>query len=87
MEAIEEYKRHWTELINKKVLLPPNDLQQKYNDHMRDLIVMKRKLISANVILNNTRDSLLPRLIFGKLSVKNLDIQYPPSIKEANDDA
>lgn len=32
--------------------------------------------------LNETRDSLLPRLISGKLSVENLDIQFPPSMIE-----
>ena len=76
-----EYKRHWTVLINKKVLLPSHDLQQKYDDQVRDFIVMKRKLISANENLNKTRDLLLPRLISGKLSVENLDIQFPPNMQ------
>lgn len=33
--------------------------------------------------LTKTRDLLLPRLISGKLSVEDLDIQFPPSMHEA----
>jgi type I restriction enzyme S subunit len=32
--------------------------------------------------LTQTRDLLLPRLISGKLSVENLDIQFPPGMTE-----
>ena len=32
--------------------------------------------------LSQTRDLLLPRLISGKLSVENLDIQFPPGMAE-----
>ena len=33
-------------------------------------------------MLIETRDLLLPRLISGKLSVENLDIQFPPGMAE-----
>jgi type I restriction enzyme S subunit len=33
-------------------------------------------------LLLKTRDALLPRLISGKLSVENLDIQFPPNMAE-----
>ncbi len=78
----EEYKRHWTELIKKEVLIPKYNLQQQYDDHVRNLIVLRRKLKSVNVILNMTRDLFLNRLISGKLSVEDLDIQFPPSMRE-----
>jgi type I restriction enzyme S subunit len=32
--------------------------------------------------LTKTRDILLPRLISGKLSVEDLDIQFPPGMDE-----
>jgi type I restriction enzyme S subunit len=38
--------------------------------------------LRANWNLIETRDKLLPRLISGKLSVENLDIQFPPSMAE-----
>lgn len=37
-------------------------------------------LCQQNNQLSNIRDSLLPRLISGKLSVEDLDIQFPPSM-------
>jgi type I restriction enzyme, S subunit len=39
-------------------------------------------LMRANIKLERTRDLLLPRLISGKLSVADLDITFPPSMKE-----
>ncbi|MCH7379466.1 MULTISPECIES: restriction endonuclease subunit S [Acinetobacter] len=78
-----EYKRHWGELTNKKVLVAPLTLQEKYTN----LIIDKMKLIeilkTKNSLLVNNRDQLLPRLISGKLSVENLDIQFPPSMQES----
>ena len=44
---------------------------------MSDLI---RALARQNEPLTQTRDLLLPRLISGKLSVEDLDIQFPPSM-------
>jgi hypothetical protein len=39
-------------------------------------------LARAQSKLRETRDKLLPRLISGKLSVENLDIQFPPGMME-----
>jgi type I restriction enzyme S subunit len=39
-------------------------------------------LARAQAKLKETRDKLLPRLISGKLSVENLDIQFPPGMAE-----
>jgi len=39
-------------------------------------------LKKADENLIATRDLLLPRLISGKLSVENLDIQFPPGMVE-----
>lgn len=38
--------------------------------------------LEQNRNLTKTRDLLLPRLISGKLSVEDLDIQFPPSMRE-----
>lgn len=32
--------------------------------------------------LEETKNELLPRLISGKISVEDLDIQFPPSMQE-----
>ncbi len=77
-----EYKRHWTELINKQVFVPSYSLQQKFNETIRSTMLMNRKLKETIMNLAKSRNALLPRLISGKLSVENLDIQFPPSMKE-----
>jgi type I restriction enzyme S subunit len=44
-------------------------------------------LARAQAKLIETRDKLLPRLIFGKLPVENLDIQFPPGMADEIKDA
>ncbi len=75
-----EYKRHWTELINKSVFLPDPKLQEMYSDKTKNLLLEKDKLIKANHALKQSRDLLLPRLISGKLDVEKLNIAFPPGM-------
>ena len=77
-----EYKRHWTELINKSVFLPKLALQERYSDNVKNILLEKDKILKINQILAQSRNLLLPRLISGKLPVDNLDISFPPSMKE-----
>lgn len=77
-----EYKRHWTDLTIKKVLVPSETLQIEFERLVKsshEQIELLRNSISK---IQKTRDSLLPRLIAGKLSVENLDIKFPPSMEE-----
>lgn len=62
--------------------LPPTPLVKKYAEVADANFEMKRLFERQNEKLVATRDLLLPRLISGKLSVENLDIQFPPSMKE-----
>lgn len=64
-----EYKRHWTEFVNKKILLPPANLQREYAKRVIDMLSMKQQLIIENRLLSKQRDLLLPRLMSGKLSI------------------
>lgn len=73
-----EYKRHWNELIVKKVFLPKDDLQQQFGDLIKPMLAQKNQLWKINFNLKLTRDLLLPRLISGKLRVK--DIPEPQTI-------
>lgn len=77
-----EYKRHWTELTNREVLVPELDLQKKFSEIIKTNHSLIQQYSAANSVLVKTRDLLLPRLISGKLSVEDLDIQFPPSMKE-----
>lgn len=80
-----EYKRHWTELTNKKVLIAPIELQNKFSEIIQGNLKMIDNLVHQNFKLAESRDSLLPRLISGKLSVEHLDIQQPPTPAQPTD--
>lgn len=62
------------------ILMPTDELVQRFNLLISPLFQQTSALLQANEILITTRDSLLPRLISGKLSVENLDIQFPPGM-------
>jgi type I restriction enzyme S subunit len=76
-----EYKRHWTELMSKEVLLPPILLCQAFMKHVKPLYQQMSVLQAQIRKLEASRTMLLPRLISGKLRIDHLDIQYPPSMK------
>jgi type I restriction enzyme S subunit len=63
------------------LLVPPEHVQKRLhalNDIHRQIL----QISIATRALLRTRDVLLPRLISGKLSVENLDIQFPPSMED-----
>ena len=77
-----EYKRHWTDLMNREVLVPVKTLQVKFEGSVKrnhEEIEILREAIRKS---EKVRNMLLPRLISGKLSVENLDIQFPPGMVE-----
>ena len=64
-----EYKRHWTEFMNKKVLIPDHHLQKKYDTIVRDNEALINSLTIQTRNLKKQRDLLLPRLMSGRLEV------------------
>ncbi len=64
------------------IYFPGRRLIKKFNDIAGPIFSQLECLLSANARLAKTRDILLPRLISGKLSVADLDIQFPPSIRD-----
>ncbi len=65
-----------------KVLVPEKDLMDEFEKQVIAIAKQKQSLFKINDNLGKTKDQLLPRLISGKLSVEELDIQYPPSMQE-----
>ena len=63
-----------------QILLPHQALMQEFEKKIgvirNQIVLLSRK----NNLLKQTRDRLLTRLISGKLSVEDLDIQFPPSM-------
>ena len=70
-----EYKRHWNDLISKKVVLPINSLSESFSNIITPLMTMINHLKHKNMKLKQTRDILLPRLISGEINVENMEIQ------------
>ena len=59
---------------------PSEFVLKEFNRIIEPMLDEKELLLNQTVILLRTRNLLLPRLISGKLSVENLDIQFPPSM-------
>jgi len=65
-----------------KLLIPTKYLMDKYEDLAATIDRYIRGLLAANSNLTKTRNLLLPRLISGNLSVEDLDIQFPASVRD-----
>ena len=72
----------WGFLKKLELAVPSTQLLEAYQAHFNILFAQIVTLLRENEILVTARDLLLPRLVSGKLSVENLDIQFPPSMKE-----
>ena len=57
--------------------VPDKNLQQRFDEYVEPILKQAEYFRLSNLTLTKTRDLLLPRLISGKLSVENLDIQFP----------
>jgi type I restriction enzyme, S subunit len=64
------------------IIVPSKEIQSRFDSIVSTMHSQAALIRSANQKLMTTRDLLLPRLISGKLSVENLDIQFPPTMKE-----
>jgi type I restriction enzyme S subunit len=58
-----------------KLVEPPIDLIKEYGNITYSFFEEINLLINKNEILKETRDLMLPRLISGKLSVEDIDLE------------
>ena len=65
-----------------KVLAPPKELRKNFSETLEPTYEQIKVLCNSINILQQQKDLLLPRLISGKLSVDELDIQFPPSMQD-----
>ena len=65
-----------------EILTPPEPIVAEFARIESPLFNAIENHLRANRKLLETREMLLPRLISGKLSVENLDIQFPPGMAE-----
>lgn len=69
-------------VTQQKILIPSENLRIQFENLVNPIHKQIGLLSKSIQILEQTRNQLLPRLISGKLSVGNLDIQFPPSMCE-----
>lgn len=63
-----------------EILTPPQALVQQFQQLVAPLFKAIETHLKVNASLKAARDSLLPRLISGKLAVDALDIRFPPGM-------
>jgi type I restriction enzyme, S subunit len=61
--------------------VPPKSMQAHFDRHLDPIFKDKEALETTTANLTISRDLLLARLITGKLSVEDLDIRFPPSMR------
>lgn len=68
-QEFQEYRRHWSELIVKPVIYPTVDICERYSETITKFVCKKESLERENQSLAELRDTLLPKLLTGELSV------------------
>lgn len=65
------------------LLIASDSVVTQFTEKVVPIFEQIKLLAKMNKLLERTKNSLLPRLISGKLTVENLNIQFPPSMVEA----
>ena len=65
----------WKVLVKYPVVIPPEQIIQRFSSFVRDVVDKIQNLIFRNKNLRQTRDLLLPKLISGEVDVSELDIE------------
>ena len=74
----------WNKGMERMKLLCPDDaLLSKFEEAVRPILDSITSMYFVQLKLRDCRDTLLPRLISGKLSVEHLDIRFPPGMEES----
>ena len=68
----------WNVLVKYPILLPPDQITQRFSSFTYEVIDKIQNLIFQNKNLCQTRDLLLPKLISGEIDVSELDIDNSP---------
>ena len=81
----QEYKRHWTDLNNKEVVVADSQTRKQFSDVLGPTFQLIEVLKRQNRNRRKTRDLLLPKLISGELDVSELDININATQSSAED--
>lgn len=83
-QVFQEYRRHWSELIVKPVIYPANDICEQYSETVLRMILLKENLERENRSLSELRDTLLPKLLSGELSLAATEEQLADTVEPAH---
>jgi type I restriction enzyme S subunit len=61
------------DFANAKIIIPSSELLSTFDEMAEPMQKEKNFLLEKNVVLNRTRDLLLPKLISGEIDVSNFD--------------
>lgn len=67
-----EYKGHYPEFISKPLVIPPEELTQKFGEIVKPMHIKILKNKDESRTLGSLRDSLLPKLMRGEVRVSEL---------------
>lgn len=73
-QTFQEYRRHWSELIVKDIVLADEAICDFFAQQVQSLILKIEQNISENNELIMTRDTLLPKLLSGELDVLGVQL-------------
>ncbi len=65
-----EYKGHWPDFVIQETVVPPKDLTEAFGRIAKPLVALIQKNEKESHILSILRDTLLPKLLSGELSVR-----------------
>ncbi len=74
----------WKVLENYPLVIPPDQIVQRFSGFVRDVIDKIQNLIFRNKNLRQTRNLLLPKLVSGEIDVSELDINTEGILPQAN---
>jgi type I restriction enzyme S subunit len=71
-----EYKGHWPEFISKPLVIPPEDLTNKFGEFVKPIHIKIMKNKEESRTLASLRDGLLPKLMRGEVRVKEGEYEF-----------
>ena len=74
-QTFQEYRRHWSELIVKEIVMADEKLCDLFAEKVKPLILkIEQNILEINELIK-TRDTLLPKLLSGEIDVLGLEIK------------
>ena len=75
-QTFQEYRRHWSELIVRNIVLADEAICDFFAEQVQSLILKIEQNILENSELVMTRDALLPKLLSGELDISEIKLNY-----------